>query len=163
MRQVPIKNYFILALLGIAVLGITFYLCNLYQKRTDNKYLSEMSTFMQEITTEDITNYVSENPIVVLYISDKSNPDIETFETEMKNLLIEYNIKELFVYIDISEESNNDLSQFNELYNIEVNYEYLPVLIVFGDGEILGIMNDENVNITKVTTLLFGTGVIENN
>jgi len=162
MRQVPIKNYFILVFIGIAVFVIVFFLCNTYQKRTDSKYISVMSTFIQEITTEDITNYVMENPIVVIYISDKSNSTLEQFEEGMKELLVEYNIKELFVYLDISEESNNDMSKFSELYNIEINYEFIPVLVAISDGEILEIFNSANINIPKVTTFLLGTGVIEN-
>lgn len=161
MRKVPVKNYFLLILLVGVTVFLTYYCCNLYNEHHENKYTSLLISFLTEIKEDDIENYVLENPTVVLYIGDKTNKAMDETEREFKKYLTDKNIYSYFVYVDISKEKDNSLQSFQENYNLSLNYEQLPILIVFQDGELVDTYNQTEWNMTNVTDFLRRNEVVD--
>lgn len=163
MRKVPVKNYILLAFLVVATVALTYYCCKFYTEHYRNSYLTVMLPFITEIKEDDIENYVLENPTVVLYISDKLDSSLEEEEVEIKNVLTEQNIHQYFVYLDISNDKENSLKSFQEDYHITLNYEKLPILVAFSDGQVTEIYNEESFSINDITSFLIRNGVIDEN
>lgn len=161
MRKIPLKNYFLLiGLIGVTVF-ITYYCCNLYTNRHENKYTSPMNSFLAEIKEDDIEDYVKDNPAVVLYISDKKDKTQENIEKKFKDLLTERHIYSYFVYVDISNDKEKSLQSFQENYKLELNYQSLPILVVFQDGEVSDVYHTKEWNISEITEFLKRNEVID--
>lgn len=160
MRKIPLKNYFILIALVAITVFITYYCCNLYSDHHEKKHTSLMLTFLTEIKEDDIENYIVENPTVVLYISDKTDSSLEESEKEFKKYLAEKNIYSYFTYIDISKDKENSLNSFQEGYDITLDYQTLPILITFQDGEFKEVYN-KSWDMSQVTDFLRRNEVVD--
>lgn len=161
MRKVPKKNYFIFLLMVICVVGVVFYLCELYNSRIIHKYESPMNLFITEIKVDDIENYVIENSVVVLYVSDKKDDTLKEREENFKELLTEYNIQQYFIYLDMSYNATDVVAKFEEKYDDKLDYEKLPILIVMLDGKVVGTYNEANYDEAKIISFLEKNEVIE--
>lgn len=120
-----------------------------------------MLSFLTEITEDDIDNYVSDNPTAVLYISDKKDKEQASIEKKFKNILTERHIYPYFVYIDISKDKEKSLQSFQENYNLKLDYQALPILVAFQDGEISEVYNEKEWNLSDVTDFLTRNEVID--
>ncbi len=160
MRKIPLKNYFILIALVAVTIFLTYYCCNLYNAHHEKKHTSLMLSFLTEIKEDDIENYVIDNPTVVLYISDKTDSSLADLEKEFKKYLAEKNIYSYFTYIDISKDKENVLKKFQENHDITLDYQTLPILITFQDGEFSEVYN-RSWNISQVTEFLRRNEVVD--
>lgn len=161
MRKIPTKNYFILLLLFAATAGIVLFASEVYESRTRKQYTSIMNSFITEIKINDLDYYTLDNSPVVIYISDKTDVDLGEDEQRYKDLLIEYNIQNYFVYLNVSDESIDVIKSFEELYNVDIAEETLPNLVVIDEGKVIGIYSYDIFNKTGVIDFLTQKGVIE--
>lgn len=161
MKKIPLKNYIFLVLLVGVTVFITYYCCNLYTNQHESKYTSIMHSFLAEIKEDDIEDYVKDNPTVVLYISDKKDKDKEQLEKEFKELLTEKHIYSYFVYVDISSDKEKSLQNFQENYQLELDYQSLPILVVFEDGEVSEVYHTKEWNVSEITEFLKRNEVID--
>lgn len=161
MRKVPLKNYILLFVLVGVTVFLTYYCCDLYNERHKKSYTSLISSFITEIKEDDIENYVLENPNVVLYISDKTDENLKEVENKMKSFLTEKNIYSYFVYVNVLKTEEEKLNIFQENYNLELDFDKIPILVAFQDGELKEMYNIQEWNSNELTDFLTRNEVID--
>lgn len=160
MREIPKKNYLILFILLAATAGIVFFACDIYESRTKKQYSSVMNSFLTEVKLDDLSGYTLENSTVVIFVSDKFDSSLEDIETKYKKILTENNIQHLFVYLDVSDESV--LASFNEMYNLDLTTNTLPILVVIDEGKVINSYINPDFDEQKIGDFLEENEVIEN-
>lgn len=160
MREIPKKNYLILFILLAATAGIVFFACDIYESRTKKQYSSVMNSFLTEVKLDDLSGYTLENSTVVIFVSDKFDSSLEDIETKYKKILTENNIQHLFVYLDVSDESV--LASFNEMYNLDLTTNTLPILVVIDEGKVINSYINLDFDEQKIGDFLEENEVIEN-
>ncbi len=127
LRNVPIKNYIILAIVLLASLGLVYYFNLWYRAYNENKLsTSVVAKYMDNINYNELDNYLVENSNAIVYVSVLNNEEIKNFEKEFKNLFRRKKIKANILYMDIS----NDIDSFNYKYsNLSV-----PSIMIFNNG-----------------------------
>ncbi len=133
MKKIPGKNYFILAILILVTVVLTLVLSNIYLAKS--RKVSEFFEYSNKITPSELDVYLTENPDVIIYISDKYNLENTTVEKKLKEKLDSTNLKDKMIYIDKSEIDNKFISKIKENYNIDIDINKLPIIIVVIDGE----------------------------
>lgn len=161
MRKIPTKNYFILLILFVATAGIVFFACDIYESRTKKQYTSIMNSFITEIKLDDLNDYTLENSPVVIYISDKTNANLETDEKKYKEFLTEYNIQNYFVYLDVSGENIDVIKEFEERYDVDLNEECLPNLVVITESKNTELYSSNTFDKVNIVEFLEKNEVIE--
>ena len=126
MREIPKKNYVILFILVIAVVFITLAAATLYKNYSSNdkSYMSENITIVDSTT---IQNYIKENSLVFIYVSDESiNTNLEE-EKKLLEKIEEFDLKKYFVFFNSDNDKN--LAFIKNNYNIDYKDKNLILLI----------------------------------
>lgn len=159
-KQVGIKNYIILALIFIAVIIITLYLCNVYKVYEDSKkQIPVIRGTLSEITSEEFEHYISENPTSIIYICTASSEPCRKYEKDLKKLILREELHEELVYLNIKEDEVEEFTKsFNETYKsrFKLRTTY-PALVVFDDGNVTHILQEQakkKLSITKTKQFL---------
>ena len=161
MRKIPAKNYLLLLLLLVVTVCVVLFAKDIYESRTKKQYTSIMNTFITEIKIDDLTDYTLENSPVVIYISDKTNVNLEMDEPKYKELLTDYNIQNYFVYLDTSSQVDNIIALFEKKYDIDINENELPNLVVIIEGKVVDVYNEKTFNKDLIVEFLEKNEVIE--
>lgn len=161
MRKVPAKNYLILLLLLVVTFGVVVFARDIYESRTKKQYTSIMNSFITEIKIDDLTDYTLENSPVVIYISDKTNVNLEDDEQKYKELLTDYNIQNYFVYLDTSSQVDDIIALFENKYSIDIDDSELPNLVVIVEGKVVDIYSAKEFNKASTIEFLEKNEVIE--
>lgn len=161
MRKVPAKNYLLLLLLLVVTFCIVVFARDMYESRTKKQYTSIMNSFITEIKIDDLTDYTLENSPVVIYMSDKTNIELENDEQKYKELLTDYNIQNYFVYLDTSNQVDDIITLFEKKYDIDINENELPNLVVIIDGKVVDIYSEKTFNKELIVEFLEKNEVIE--
>lgn len=132
-RVVPRKNYYILALLIVMVVIVTFLIFNINDKyrnsKLDNSYLAG---YLNEVTENEINNIMTETTTeFFVLVTDTGNEDIYNFEKDLKKIIKKYDLRDNFVLINYGEKDDN-LDRLNKKFNS--NIKKLPAIIYFKDG-----------------------------
>jgi len=149
MREIPIKNYFILIIIIIVVALSTIILTNIYNNRF--KTTSIMYNYLSEIKKNDIDTYLLEKPNTILYIADKYDITNNKIEEKLKEEIIKYNAKDYFVYLNINTNNIEFIDKLNQKYSGNI-YKQLPVLVIIEDGLITKSYTElNNINLKELT------------
>ena len=146
MKEIPKKNYYILAILLIVTVLLTLVLYNLYLNK--EKLVSNFYEYANKITPEEFDEYIVENSDLIIYISDKYDLTYETFEKKFEDKINDLNLKENLIYIDKNNIDNEFLKKLKSSYNINIDIDNTPIIIVMVDNEVIkniSISNDSNV------------------
>ena len=157
-RKIEIKNYLILALIFIATIALTLYLCNVYSVYEESKrQIPVIRGTLSEITSEELDHYISENPTVILYMCTPSNMVCRNYEKDLKKYVLQEELQEEIIYLNLTEEeSANYATAFNEKYSskIKLTNNY-PALIIFEDGRVTHLLQGkEKLTITKTKNFM---------
>lgn len=142
MKKILQKNYIILVVLLVVTIFLTLFLSNLYTSK--NKLVSSFYEYANKITPTEIEEYITENPDTIIYISDKYNLSYETFETKLQKKIDSINLKEQLVYIDKNEIDEEFLKSMNTKYNLNIDMDNTPVIIIVVDKTIIKNIYVEN-------------------
>lgn len=137
MKKIPKKNYYILALLMIATIVFTIFIFNVYR---DNKTISEFYNYSNKITSKEFDEYLTENPDVIIYISDKYDLTHEEFEKDFQRKITKLNLKNNLIYLDKSSLNKNFLKKLKQEYELDINKKKMPVIIVVLDKKIINVV-----------------------
>lgn len=150
MRDIPKKNYIIVGVVAVVIVIVCFVLMNMYNTNKPDLYKSVVKEIVNEIKVDDLENYLQENLNVVLYINDskKANQDLEK---EIKNLILDHNIQQYFVYIEKTK-------KLKEKYDLNDNN---PIFVAYQDGEISETFSAKEYTIEEIESFLVRNGVIE--
>ena len=164
-KTIPIKNYIILGIICISTIALACYLASWYTW-TQNYYKnnSVMTDILTEITEEEISNYVLDNPHAMIYISSGKDQNNKEFEKELKKLLIRTNITKQIVYLNIDKIKKLSFAKdFQNEYFIESIKQdewKIPNLIIFEDGEAISYVKN-HTNVYDIEALLRKYEVID--
>ena len=148
MKKIPVKNYFILILILIIVVAVTFLVADLYKKnkQKENSFYTEMKS----IGHKELNLYLKENPTTIIYIADKYSNENEETEKKLKNIIIETNLYDNFVYLDKTELSNYFLENFEKEYDTKIDKKKLPIIIIVNDRKVEAIYNSVNDSVINL-------------
>lgn len=169
-REIPKKNYIILFIIVIAVVGLCFYLTSWY-KTIDEYYKTNsiISEVLPEIETETFSSFLLDNPDIVVYISSSSDSSVKTFEKQFKKVIADNSLNSNIIYFDTDKENNKNgldvlVNNYMSKTLKKVKNIVSPNLIRFKDGEIVDILYVKSSAITKNDAIKFleRNEVIEN-
>lgn len=150
MREIPKKNYLILFIIAIVVVIATGILMNIYNANHEVVYESKIKTIVTEIKYEDLSNYLIENPNVVVYVNN-SHKDNNKLESDIYKLIADKNIQQYMIYM----ERNKDIV---DKYKLPKNN---PLFIAFKDGKKVEIFSEKEYTIEGIESFLVRNEVIE--
>ena len=159
-KKIPKKNYIIVALISIFTILLTLFLMNKYNS---NK-TSENITFVSEIKENELNNYVTERQEVIIYMSSSTNENIKELENDLEKYTKKKNLKDGYVYLDLSKVDSNFYNEFyinylNESYTGKFKIEE-PSLIIIRNGKVESYLNKIN-NINQIKLFFEKNGVLE--
>ena len=119
MKTIPKKNYAILAVIIFITIFLVFYMRNWYiMTKEYNSDNSPMLKSINEINSNEISNYVLENPRFILYTSSGLNKNIKGFESKFKGYVLNKNLKDYMIYINTA---NTDIEDLKNILNNYTN------------------------------------------
>ena len=159
-KNIPLKNYIILAVVLIVsiILVIYFYMWyNAYEESKLNTMI--MDKYLQVINYNELNNYLVENKDAVIYSSVLEDQKIRDFEKKFKNIIIKNSLNNDILYLDLTEElkDKNITKDIKETYNINnQDIANTPSIMIFKDGNLYSIYNikDNNYNINNLVDYL---------
>ena len=153
MREVPAKNYVILALMVVGVVAVSFILRSMY-KSNDNVVYSSIvkDKVISEIQVDDLDNFIQENPDTVIYICDSTNKKTKKAEKKFRKIIIENNITQYVVYLEKTEDVKKKFDLGSDT----------PIFVAYQNGRITEIMSKGNYESKDIESFLTRNKVIEN-
>ena len=155
-KTIPLKNYLIIALIFLATIGLTIYLCNCYSVYNEGKKeIPVIRGTLSEITSEDFEHYILENPSSVVYMCTASEEKCRDFERDFKKIVVAKNLQDSIIYLNLS---NTDIDSFVKDFNNKYNYKIkltknYPLLVEFTDGKVTGLVQGENGNSLSISKM----------
>lgn len=169
-REIPRKNYYLLLLLSALTLFVVCYLANWYQERQDAMLNhSVISEVLSEVKEEELSNYLLDNPNVVVYFS-ATDEQIKSFEKELKKLILKYDLTNEVVFVNTALVAENRFYEeivnryFDQsLKNKNINLNYLPNMIFVKEGKVKDVLitYDTEISISEVEHFFHKNGVVE--
>ena len=160
-RFIPLKNYYIAAFVFIAIILVTLYIFKWYEVKESEKYresyLVSTETVNLEINEEnELKQVFLEAPEeYFVYIGYRNDKDVYNIEKELKPIIEDYDLKDIFYYVDATDlkENDNYLDMLNESLNLNnKRIDKIPMIIYFGED------NYEIVNTADFIELLKNKG-----
>lgn len=159
-RKIPAKNYLLLILLFAVTIFIVAYLANAYKAREEYKLKnSTMGEIVEEIKTDEVSNYIIDNPNIMIYFSSTIDKKVKKFEKEFRKYIVNEELSTKIIYVDTNEiktdEFYNDFSNRyfdKELTNKSISLKYIPNMVVLKDGKVTDVLitYNENINLELV-------------
>jgi len=160
-RYIPTKNYVIAFLMIAVAIFLVFYLFEWYKVKQIEKYgtsyLIDSNTISLEIKSiEEIPVVFLEAPseyfVFINYLNEKDN---NKKEKNLKNIIDEYNLKDIFYYMNVTELKNevNYINKLNKAFGIDNKINSIPVLLYYQNGKLTEIIDSENDEIISASEL----------
>ena len=164
MKTIPKKNYAILAVIIFITIFLVFYMRNWYiMTKEYNSDNSPMLKSINEINSNEISNYVLENPRFILYTSSGLNKNIKGFESKFKGYVLNKNLKDYMIYINTADTDIEDLKNIlNNYTNEELDINDSVNMYIFENGKIVKIITKaENQDTKSIEQVFKKYGVID--
>ena len=161
-RYVPLKNYIIAALLITASVFLVFYLFEWYKVKQIEKYgtsyLIESNTISMEIKNiKEIPIIFSEAPsdyfIFINYLNEEENYKLER---NLKDIIDDYNLKDNFYYMNVTELKKNDknyIKKLNNAFELKDKLKYTPAILFYRNGKLAEVINSNDNEIISASEL----------
>ncbi len=176
MREIPKKNYVLVAVICfVTLICVTYFTYVIKKQQSVVIEPSVLSGYVLELGEKEIminlTNYTVDNPETILYVSYGNNKYLRKFEQEFKELLKEYNLKSNFVFVNLNAMSNrNFLNELRErFFSDDLNNNYIKLerqsnMFLFKNGKIVKVLYyaEQRINIDDVKKFLLSEGIIKN-
>lgn len=147
-RVVPKKNYYILILMLIGVVVLTFSTVSIVNAVKNNNISSGfINRYVSQISYDEIDNYLIEPASnVFIYITYTGDESVYKLEKEMRRLINNNELVNNFVYIDVTEQmiEKDFLNELNKKFNIKEKVNMLPVILYYKDGILTDKVEGEN-------------------
>lgn len=167
-KNIPAKNYVILAVAIIFTVLVVFYIRSWYI--TTKEYYDNNSVILDvvaEIKNEEIVNYATDNPDFILYVSAGNNAEIKPFEKKFKKFILKNDLRNNILYLNLV---NIDVTNFNNYLNTLTTENAKSTLVdenssaiyIFKEGKIAKVMSSQT-DIDKMKIVFQSYGIIEEN
>lgn len=169
-KEIPNKNYIILAVIILITILAVFYARNWYittkEYNSDN---SPVTKAINEIHQEELDNYALENSKFILYTSSGLNPNIKNFETKFRKFIINKNLSQSMLYINTAdidlEHLNRQLKNYAATENIKskINSTENVNMYIFENQKIISVITETNkLEIKQINEILKENGMLDN-
>ncbi|MBQ6841282.1 MAG: hypothetical protein IJO63_04115 [Bacilli bacterium] len=150
-KYFTIRHYIYGALIFIAIILLIWYILSWYNvKQTEklmNSYLVTTSTVTYEIKDlTEIVQVLKESPSeYFVYISYNNDEDVYKLEKKLKNVIDEYNLKDEFYYINITDEiEDKDIyTRLNDAFNT-TQIKNAPCILYFKNNQLEKVIIEDN-------------------
>lgn len=143
-NKIPKHNYIIYLILVVFTVGVTFLLSNWYKVGKDLKQENTiMSEFLVGINEKEFENYIIENNNVIIYLASGKDEQLNNFEKEFKNLIIDCGLQNQVRFINLDNVDDAFFDKLNKHY-LSDNIQNIKI------GEFSNILIMENSVITSV-------------
>lgn len=166
-KIIPIRNYFVVFGLFVLLILLTYYLIAWYETKQNYQTNDFFDKFLSVITVRELDNYLTDNPDIIIYLTNSYDKTNDIFETEFKQYITENNLKKEFIYID--NRKNKDYSDIEEYLSEDLKNKNIGIndrtnLLIIRDGKITDILhkNNKKINMVDVKIFLKNNGVIAN-
>lgn len=157
-RYIPLKNYVTAAIFVGGIILLSLYGFEWYKVYQENKvlesYLIKSNTIRNEIKSlEEIKPIFTEVPDdYFVYISYTGDKKIYEMEKELREVIIDFNLKDKFYFINVTDimVEDNYIDNLNDNLNLEEQkIEKVPTIVYFKNGEVVkdGIVKRADNNI----------------
>ena len=152
-----LKNYIILTVIMILVVGLTLYFCECYKVYDKEQKTTPVirGTLISEITEVDLDPFLIENPSAVIYTCTASNDKCRSFEKDFKKIVNKYNLQDTIIYLNLSNVENQKefVTSFNQNHpykkgKLTTNY---PAIIYFEEGIVKNILQGKKQDKLKIS------------
>ena len=147
MKNIPVKNYFILLIMLIGVIIVTFVGKNYYNNNL--KKVNSLYKYANHINRDELKEYLGESSSLIIYIADKYDLNNEDAEDLIKDKIIELNLYNNFIYVDSRVFNDKFLGYFNNKYHTNFNIDNLPTIIIYDDGIVENIYYNLNIEAVR--------------
>ncbi len=165
--QIPRRNYIIYGLIVIFTVVLTLLFRNWYNINQDLKKKNTiMSEFLVSVNEEEFANYIMENNNVLIYLASSKDENLESFELELKKMLIEHNLQEQIIFVDLDQVENEFFTNLKDNYFSEnlknIKLSNFPNILIMENGKINAILYNKqtNINIDDVNQFFYDRGII---
>lgn len=151
-KKIPIKNYVILVVIFMFTVLGAFYMREWYN--TSKEYYAQnsvMTKVVREVKSEELSNYILENPKFVLYVSSGKDSMLKNFEDDLKGLIDKLDINEEMLYLNLDGVDTNQFygllrNQFvtNNKIKAQIDDKSVASMYVFEEGKIVTVLNNVN-------------------
>ena len=148
-KKIPTKNYVVVLVVFVLCIGCVFGIRVWYRNYTEYSLtIPVISGKISEIKLDEFDEFVTAHDDFYLYIGTASNSNCRKIENKLVTLLEKRNIKDDTVYLNMSDESNNDelYDKLSKMGTIEKNFKY-PVFIIVRDNKIQDMVIKKNSTI----------------
>lgn len=157
-KNIPTKNYIYLFIILLGSILFLIYIYTWYETYNENKLnTSIMNKYLTVINYNELDNYISENQDAVIYVSILGNEQINRFEKNFKNMVVDNNLRNSILYLDLTNENRTTAT---EKLKIDENF---PYLVVYTNGKITDTYSivKNNYSNKKIIKYLNRIGVTE--
>ena len=151
-RYVPLKNYFLAIMIVAIVIFLVLYLFEWYKVKNLEKYGTSYLISSNTINLE-IKDY-EEIPLVLsetsndyfIFINYLNVEETYKLEKELKDVIDEYNLKDIFYYINVTKlkEKKDYLDNLNDALNLDNKIESVPTILYYHNNELAEVIANKN-------------------
>lgn len=143
-RKVPIRNYIILVIVAVLTIVLLYAFVTYYesQKEYQSRTNARMG-FLSQVKESELSNYILDNPDTIIYVSNSTDSKYESFEQELKKLIISENLIKDVVYMDTYQVSKDFFKNLKtEMFvNVNLASDFIyPNIYIVRDGIITSIL-----------------------
>ncbi|MDD2469786.1 MAG: hypothetical protein PHI22_02495 [Bacilli bacterium] len=156
------KNLITMLCVCVITIMICLYALKWYDVYKENKLKTAIiADYIHELKKDEMTNYLSENPLSIIYFGVTSDEDCRIFEKQLKKFVADENLMEVMVYINVNELVGDDFnSELNVLYNTksmrEKNkyFKGVPTIAVYNHTTLVDFVSGSDLTIKEVRAML---------
>ena len=159
------KNYIYAVLVLLGGILIALYIFEWVNVKKEeklmNSYLLKSNTINSTIELDSINQTLSETPSsYFIFLSVTGDETAYEFEKNLKRIIDNYDLNDLFYYVDVTDLKNNNPNYLKEIKKkLNVVVENVPALIYVHEGKlsqdlVLDGVNGNIINIQEVENLL---------
>lgn len=150
-RYIPLKNYFIAVLIAAFAIFLVLYLFEWYKVKNLEKYgtsyLINSNTINLEIKDyEEIPLVLSETPSdYFIFINYLNVEETYNLEKDLKNVIDEHNLKDIFYYINVTKLKEKDgyLDRLNSALNLDNELESVPTILYYRNNKLAEVISND--------------------
>lgn len=144
------QNYILLVLISVLSIFVSWYAFDKYKDNVEQENY-DLSDVISLINYEELGNYVTDNPSVIIYTTDTTK-DFASFEEKFANYIKKNNLNTNILYMDMSLLDNNALAQIKANYYSEnVNkssLEVYPNILIVENGKVVDALYETKTDIS---------------
>ncbi len=146
-KNIPAKNYFVLAVIIIATLIATIYVFSWFKQYNSTKVTTPIITStLREVEYDNLNTVLQERDVLIMYMCTTNEKVCRSFEKKFANYVKKNNLTEDIIYLNLG--YNNDEDQLiQKVYDkykskdlVKKVHEY-PTLLIFNEGKIVDVLS----------------------